>query len=575
MKKTVPETASGAGLIIALAILVGGTILAQCPIPEAPSDTSFVGQMRSPSLIPADSTAGVGTTYNMTRVVGPGTTGADGELNADGSLKNWGTDVANGVISEKAYINVVTWVLSGDPCAIGYTGCIPFPFAQGGIKLIVNGHQVTPKISSVNLLNKASTCLEFDSQYLRFPARAPAGSSPTSVENVIGFGFNAPEGCILLGWIPLGGYGVVPTCIYPYLGWDTYVVVGNLTIKAMAPIVLVHGWNSGPWVWGPKPGDRSACPVNPKDSTDGGQSLYNSLLNAKVPVDCSFNTNNRQSSIDDGAAKLQNQLQSILATFGTRHVNLVTHSKGGLFARKFLQLNADQDPTTRIGVISVTTLDAPHHGSVLSDTVVAYKYDHSVLPGIIRPFYPFLMRFSTQFKNSFGAGNNDMTVGYLDRVFNVENATPPASIKLQDTSSPPNTFSTKPFYYSTSGNADLNGDGILDDNEKVPYTASQVPGFRWQRLRSITAIPVHTDSSGRQIADPERASVFLDNDIAVTVQSAGFFPSFKEIGALRRNHATSKCGINWVDCAYVPSPVDIAPLLLQKVKDAELGQQPQ
>lgn len=136
---------------------------------------------------------------------------------------------------------------------------------------------------------------------------------------------------------------------------DLVFDVLNLTVKAMAPIVLVHGWNAGPWVWGPKPADGS-CGTNPENTADGGQNLLGSLLSAKAPVDCEFHVA-LQSLIGDGAAALQQQLPGILASFGTRHAHLLTHSKGGLFARQFLQLNANQNPNLQIGVISVTTLD--------------------------------------------------------------------------------------------------------------------------------------------------------------------------------------------------------------------------
>jgi hypothetical protein len=299
--------------------------------------------------------------------------------------------------------------------------------------------------------------------------------------------------------------------------------------------------------------------------------FFSRSLDAKAPADCSFNTGDLQSSTDDGAAELNRQLPGILKGFGTRHVHLVTHSKGGLFARKFLQLNADQDPTSRVGVVSVTTLDAPHHGSALADTVVAYPYDHSVLPGFIRPLYPFLMRFNAPFRNAFGSGNNDMTVAAAES-FN-QRYTPPQVFTLRDTNTPPNTFTTKPFYYSFSGNADFNGDHVLQDNEKVPYTLLQFPGFRYQRLSSVTAIPLGSpDSSGRRIAFPQNSVLFLDNDIAVTVQSARY-SAFTEIGSFLRNHATIKCG-QGPDCAFPPGNTEITPLLLQIIQSAET-QQPQ
>lgn len=94
-----------------------------------------------------------------------------------------------------------------------------------------------------------------------------------------------------------------------------------------------------------------------------------------------------------------------------------------------------------------------------------------------------------------------------------------------------------------------------------------------QRLSSVTAIPVKADSSGRTVAVPQSSMFFLDNDIAVTIQSARH-PAFKEVGSLLRNHATVRCGLTQLDCQFVPGNPDIAPLLLPNIRAAE-AKQPQ
>jgi triacylglycerol esterase/lipase EstA (alpha/beta hydrolase family) len=479
------------------------------------------------------------------RVVGPGT--AD-QFDGNGFLVNWDTYTTNGILSSSGELQVALHCL-GDSCVFGQSD-----LAQ--LSIYANGHQVSSEPITVHV-NEDRVCASISTKYLKFPQRGQGGA-PNPALNNITFAISG-GGSDVQAFVQAGEIGVQ---------------VGTLSIKAMAPIVLVHGWNAGPWVWGPKPA-TGVCGANVQDANDGGQNLYQSLLNAKAPVDCSFSTGNRpsQSLIDEGAARLGVQLPGILVSFGTRHVNLVTHSKGGLFAREFLQLNARQDPTSQIGVVSATTLEAPHHGSALSDTVVAARSDRSVLPGFVQALYPFLMAFSTTFRNAFGAGNNDMTVDHVENVFNVAYATPPDSFTLQDTNTPPNTFTTKPFYYSTSANADLNGNHVLDGNERVPYGLLTLPGFRYQRLSSVTAIPLHQDSSGRLVAVPQSSNVFLDNDLGVTVQSARY-QNFQEIGSFLRNHSTIRCGLNAVDCANVPGNADIAPLLLQMIQAAE-NQQPQ
>jgi triacylglycerol esterase/lipase EstA (alpha/beta hydrolase family) len=103
------------------------------------------------------------------------------------------------------------------------------------------------------------------------------------------------------------------------------------------------------------------------------------LIDAGAPFDCSIDLE-RQATIPQGAQRLRDQLTPILNSFGTRYVNLVVHSKGGLFARLFLQKNYNLDSTKQVGVISLTTLDTPHWGSVLADTV---KYFNSGFSGMV------------------------------------------------------------------------------------------------------------------------------------------------------------------------------------------------
>ena len=56
-------------------------------------------------------------------------------------------------------------------------------------------------------------------------------------------------------------------------------------------------------------------------------------------------------------------IPALAAEFGAKHAHLVAHSKGGLDVREFL---ASTIPPN-FGVLSLTTLSTPHHGSVGAD----------------------------------------------------------------------------------------------------------------------------------------------------------------------------------------------------------------
>lgn len=286
----------------------------------------------------------------------------------------------------------------------------------------MNGHKSSTDAGTVNLLPECGNLfgcsgnlpvntkegeLKILTKYLKFPHRASPGSQPTAAVNNIVIVIRPDN---VFG-STLGGF-----------------LIGNLTLKAMAPIVLVHGWNEGPWVWG------SICPANPKNPNDSGQNFVQRFIDTKVPFDCSIIIKPQTSSIL-GAGQLSDALRPILNSFGTRHVSLIAHSKGGLFARKFLHDNALSDPTTEIGAISLTTLDTPHHGSVLADTVI--NFNNSLLGG----FMNAALQVFQSVPGFLGQGANDLTVKGV-RTFNDLFLQPPPQFRLSDSNG--NSFVTIP-----------------------------------------------------------------------------------------------------------------------------------
>lgn len=152
-----------------------------------------------------------------------------------------------------------------------------------------------------------------------------------------------------------------------FYGPAASVISASLKFQALAPVVLVHGWTAGPWVFGPTPPHPGKCRVD-EYKPEGGQNFVQALIDAKIPYDCQvWLDDSKLLSIEAGSAQLAERLPQVARRFGTTRVHLVAHSKGGLWVRDFLAQQDRFDPSQRVGVLSVTTLDTPHHGSAMAD----------------------------------------------------------------------------------------------------------------------------------------------------------------------------------------------------------------
>jgi hypothetical protein len=194
-------------------------------------------------------------------------------------------------------------------------------------------------------------------------------------------------------------------------------------------------------------------------------------------------------------------------------------------------------------------------------------------------FYRFgtLLPFTNtaqQLRNLFGRGNNDITVDGVEG-FNARHRTPPDHYQIQFQDQSGNTSIhtiLNPRYYSTSADADLNGNGQLEDSEAAPYIAP-LARFNWNRIRTVQSFTVGTDSHGRTMVTSNAPSFPSENDIAVSIQSAQYLPSFTEINGVSyfANHASILCpqaGLQPSFCAPIRSPMlDV----LDRIQQAQDG----
>ncbi len=124
--------------------------------------------------------------------------------------------------------------------------------------------------------------------------------------------------------------------------WCTSIDWAALSFSAVRPVVFAHGilsdssvWNS---IWVPE------------------------LSNLGVPVDAAINPSmGNLDSIQNNAGKIAAAVEAAKSQWGVDKVNLVTHSKGGLDARHFVE--------TADSVETLVQLGTPNGGSPLADFV--------------------------------------------------------------------------------------------------------------------------------------------------------------------------------------------------------------
>jgi hypothetical protein len=93
----------------------------------------------------------------------------------------------------------------------------------------------------------------------------------------------------------------------------------------------------------------------------------------KLPYDNSITMNRNTMPTGDGSIEqhanyLVQRIPAIAAEFGSKHVNIIAHSKGGIDVREFLT-----KVPSNFGVITLFTISTPHSGTALADYVMDSK----------------------------------------------------------------------------------------------------------------------------------------------------------------------------------------------------------
>jgi hypothetical protein len=186
---------------------------------------------------------------------------------------------------------------------------------------------------------------------IRFPGVAAIGSPPAPTPNIVAMtpDLGRSGACISVAWV-------------------------RLRIKAMSPVIFIHGMSSNGAFFTRQAIAGSLTLLGPAGATFLGPTP-GSFLAAGIPTDTSINLPGT-ASVAANAATLSTLIPGIVRSFGASNVHIVAHDKGGLDAREWLSINAAIDKASVIApfsVISFTTLSTPHQGTAAADLRVALQ----------------------------------------------------------------------------------------------------------------------------------------------------------------------------------------------------------
>lgn len=432
-----------------------------------------------------------------------------GELNGDGTLPDPQKLIANGVVSEFATLRMPAHDVDFD----AVTDVQP-----ERDRILFNGEPIGNLEGDAYLrgLNGNWIMNEYKIpiRLVRFGQKGTNGNEPTPGENEIEI---------------LVDQANVETGEEP---WCTSIDWASLEFKAMAPVIMIPG--------------NGVC----KEFFDGdyrcngqpeGAGFVQPFQSQDIPYDNSIDLTTPK-SIEANAAILLDKVPRIAREFGAKWVHLVGHSKGGLDARDFLTKIPKDSNTGEsvLGVLSLTTLSTPHHGSVGADII--YKSREANIIGL--PFSNQLRDvLIARFLQSDNQGRKGLTTWHVEETFN------PANL-----SSLPSSFTvggeTHPIkYYSFS--ADANIDNSYDNNDlrKPTIQQSEVTGtghgprvmtevYRFLWKTKTVEVKKSAKIFKRVVITQAEGVDFDENDFLVTTKSATLMEKFAAQPRQDANHAT-------------------------------------
>ncbi len=498
--------------VIAEAVPIGYSNLRSVPPnpfpPRAPTDTRFIATsgrgLKTACLAKGEGPLEID--FDISRVVG--------RVDGAGKLQDWTDLYQKRMVSEYALLRIASFGrrLRGgsarrDPLRLNGESFFAMQPTEDVIRGDHNTWVVTPVFVPI--------------QFLLFPGRVtgqPAVPRKNTLTIRIDDGGNDAEAwCTAVDWV-------------------------ELSFNAMAPVILIHGNGQGDDGKGGEFWDGRVLDTATQPRLQMSTSIAQAFRAEYVPYD------NTISMFTDTIAEHGEQLKTLIpdraAEFGSKHVHLVAHSKGGLDSRQFL---AETIPRN-FGVLSLITLSTPHQGSVGPD----YQMDAAVSlltesDDAIRGFIGYMAapnKGTPNLRVAYAREFNQKNVPLLPRELTVDGETAP--VAYRSFSADMNLDGSTNFF---TGNPTISYDetyGLPGQNSKpsalwaeVMQTAYRITGYVAETYTEVIEFPVDRLDPRvkvkviREILNSE----FKKNDIAVTQEASKVGP-FVEVEHLKANHSS-------------------------------------
>jgi hypothetical protein len=265
-------------------------------------------------------------------------------------------------------------------------------------------------------------------------------------------------------------------------------------------------------------------------------------------------------------AELGSLLRPLAKQFGATKVHIVAHSKGGLWSRYALQqggpyssdIFASATPNN-FGVLSVTTLDTPHHGSILGDLAVGAS-NSSTLRFILQLVRVDVGNLQTRLSSLFKQVT-DVTREAMDGPNGFNRNYPGVPSQFKDIDE--RVYQT--VYRSVAADADqgekmglyfigsTSPSRMLDSNDITQMDGFLGPQLGWldqanalyRVVGSENMFPAVLNGGRFRLPSVNPFGAFALNDLVVTINSARYstsasfnYPFVPILDPVRKNHST-------------------------------------
>jgi hypothetical protein len=342
--------------------------------------------------------------YRIQRVVG---TGRASDYDADGFIRadRYDTYHQNGIVADTAKVQVGARLILNAGFQ-GLASLAGIDAAQAEIRFFLNGHPVGKPYALIahatnndTIVETFRETIEVPSKYLKFARMLGDDGGPCPVSVREGETTCPGENRLymqakvsLAPWQPQYGTGLQPYVVdmvnfalntYSLAGYQaaankvsTMPLAQQMEIQASSPVILVHGCCG-----------ETAEFFHSTEYAQASLTFRDFLLDKGLGVDTSITLDRFVfHSANLFADEVLHRLPQILSRYNARTAHLIAHSKGGLSSRVLLKRLKECDSQTNIGILSLTTLDTPHRGSVAADLIAMQKEHgwHNVEGGFLQ-----------------------------------------------------------------------------------------------------------------------------------------------------------------------------------------------